>query len=338
VEVLKGYKKYIAVFIGLSVLVITYFHYSTLPGIQELHNIFTELYYLPLILAALVFGFRGALAAFIAVSVLYLPYIVESWSGGYLSFANKMIHALFSGSLTMLAGVLVDREKRFSLKAEKDHYLASLGRASAAIVHDLRSPLIVIEGYTRRIRDGKGDIDEKTGIILDAVHRMQTIISDVLDFTKPPRLDLCNEDIRSIVAQVCEESESGAGSKEVDISVELPDAAVVVLAERSKLARAMVNLVNNAVDASLIGGKISVSLAATNGMASLRIRDYGAGMDRETIENIFIPFFTKKSSGTGLGMAISKQIIEAHNGRIAINSRKNVGTEVVVHLPLVNNQ
>ena len=71
-------------------------------------------------------------------------------------------------------------------------------------------------------------------------------------------------------------------------------------------------------------------------MAIIKIRDYGKGMDEETLRNLFIPFYSKKGSGTGLGMAVAKKIVEEHEGRITVKSRPAAGTKIAVHLPLIS--
>jgi hypothetical protein len=96
-ERLLNQKKYFLFLIVTSTLFITYLHYSTLPLIHDLHNIFTELYYLPLLLGALAFGLKGAVLTFIFVSVLYVPYILVNWTNTFPFVANKLLHALFSG-------------------------------------------------------------------------------------------------------------------------------------------------------------------------------------------------------------------------------------------------
>ena len=95
------------------------------------------------------------------------------------------------------------------------------------------------------------------------------------------------------------------------------------------------NLVNNAIEASQKGQSVSIVLRKRNDMAIIKIRDYGKGMDEETLRHLFIPFYSKKSSGTGLGMAVAKKIVEEHEGRITVKSRPATGTKIAVHLPLI---
>jgi signal transduction histidine kinase len=98
------------------------------------------------------------------------------------------------------------------------------------------------------------------------------------------------------------------------------------------MERALANLISNAVEASRQGQSVSISAADNRKSFSITIRDQGPGMDRETLGHVFLPFFTKKNGGTGLGIPIAKKIIEGHNGNIRINSGSEFGTEVVVTL------
>lgn len=330
---LLNQKKYIIFAIIASALGITYLHHSTLTQIHDLHNILTELYYLPLLLGALAFGFKGAVYSLIFVTALYAPYVIINWSGTQLFIINKLLHSLISGSLAILTGVLVDRAKKNRQQLEKDRYLASLGQASAAIVHDLRTPLITVEGFAKRINEERGDIKEESQLILSAANKMQLIVNDVLDFAKPIKLDFNNKDLLDIIKNACQSCESVADEKEVTMSTNLPDGPLIISIDGLKLERAFVNLINNAIEASLMGDTVSI-VAEHDENIIITIRDHGGGMNNETVDNIFIPFYTKKSSGTGLGMAIAKKIIKGHNGKIQIASVEQIGTEIKVELPL----
>jgi signal transduction histidine kinase len=326
-------KKLFLTLITVSVVVITYLHYSTLPGVRDIHNIFSELYYIPLLLGALVFGLKGAVVTFIVVSVLYIPHMVLNWESSSTFIANQVLHAVFSGAFAIVAGLLVDREKTLRQQSEKDHYLASLGRASAAIVHDLKTPLITIAGFAKRISKDMGDVKEDSELILTSAMKMEMIIHDVLDFAKPVRLFFNKKDLKSVIEHACESCMVKAANRTIELSVSLPAEPIMISVDRSKFERALINLINNAIDASVVGSNIMITTEPGDGKVIIRIRDHGAGMDKETVENIFIPFYTNKNSGTGLGMAIAKKIIEGHKGIIHINSKEKMGTEIIVELP-----
>jgi signal transduction histidine kinase len=327
-------KNIFMIFIVVSVLFISYLHYSTIPQIHDLHNIFAELYYIPLMIGALVFGLRGAVITFMFVSALYIPHIIVNWTGTYIFVANQLLHAITSGLFAFLAGFLIDREKKNKERAEKDRYLAGLGQAAAAIVHDLKSPLISIHGFARRLNQGKGDIATATDIIIRSAENMQLIVHDVLDFAKPVRTDIKSDDVCNIVRRTCELCREKADKKGVLLSANLPSESLNIPVDGYHMERALINILNNAIDASKPGGTVTITLQVGEDDVKLIIRDAGEGMDQETLKNIFIPFYTtKKKSGTGLGLAIAKKIIEGHEGRIHIESQISLGTEITVSLP-----
>ncbi|MHC4321641.1 MAG: sensor histidine kinase [Planctomycetota bacterium] len=327
-------KKVFLIFIIVSVLLISYLHYSSAPKDHILHTIYTELHYIPLIIGAIVFGLRGALIIYIFISVLYLPYFFAQWSDPFISVLNRMLHLLLSGVLAFIAGFIVDREKKYREQAEKDRYLAGLGQAAAAIVHDLKNPLITIMGFARRIKEGKANINTSAQAVIDSAGDMQKIVNDVLDFANPHHMELREADICEVISKACDCCKMKADEKGIILSIHLPTEPISISIERSHIERALTNLINNAIEASLTGKMVVVRTEKDKGNVNIRIRDYGEGMDKETLENIFIPFYTRKRSGTGLGMAIAKKIIEGHQGSIHIDSREHAGTEIIIELPL----
>jgi signal transduction histidine kinase len=327
-----GHRRYTIAAIITLTLIITSLHYITTPG-HVLHNIQTELHYIPLILGAILFGFKGAVVTFILITVLYLPYFFTTWNDPVFSIINRLVHITLSGLIACLAGVLVDREKKYRRQSEKDRYLAGLGQAAAAIVHDLKNPLITVLGFARRIREGKGDIGAASEAVMSSAKNMQMIVHDVLDFARPVKLRLSERYIGNVLKQAADSCKTKAEREKVTLSIKTPSEPVKIIIDGFHLERALINLINNAIDASDRGRSVSISAAAEKDFVVIRIRDSGKGMDRETIENVFIPFFSRKSSGTGLGMAIAKKIIDEHQGKIHINSKEAFGTEVIIALP-----
>ncbi len=333
-ERLNNQKNIFLAFIVVSVLIISYLHYSTVPDIQDLHNIFAELYYIPLMIGALVFGLRGAVITFICVSVLYIPHIILNWTGTLSFTLNKLLHALISGLFAFLAGFLVDREKKLREQSEKDRYLAGLGQAAAAIVHDLKNPLISIMGFARRLRQGKGEVSTASDIIVRSAESMELIVHDVLDFAKPVKTEIKFDDVCNIVRRTCESCSEKSDKRGIALEVKTPAEPVNIPVDRPHMERALINILNNAIDASNNGETVTIQLEAGQDDVRLKVKDNGEGMDRETLENAFIPFYTtKKRSGTGLGLAIAKKIIEGHLGKLHIDSQISKGTEITVSLP-----
>ena len=326
-------RRALAAVLCMLVLFISYLHYSHIPAIESLHDIYRALYYLPVILAALLFGVRGAVLIYLLVLASYLPYLFKSWTYNYLFEADRLLHLSLQGILGLISGVLIDRDRRRRDQLERERYLAGLGRASTAIVHDLKNPLITIEGFARRLQNGKGDTAMATRTIIDSAAVMQSIVKDVLDFAKPIRLELSEVEISNVLKRAYDLCATRGEEKGVTIELKTSDLALKIMADSFQLIRAFENLLSNAIDASSEGQSVVVSASAEKNLIVVRIKDQGSGMDKETLKNIFIPFYTRKSSGTGLGMPIAKKIIEGHKGKILIKSQPARGTEVIVSLP-----
>lgn len=326
-------KRYFIIAIVAFTLIITYLQYSTIPSLQSLHDIYRSFYYIPVLLGAFLFGLRGAILIYLFVLVLYLPYIYISWTGIFIRETDRLLHISLQGVFAFLAGFIIDRDRRQRDLMEKERYLAGIGQVATTIVHDLKNPLITILGYARRILEGKGNINTAAQTISDAAQNMQKIVHDVLDFAKPVKLELKEEDIRNVIKRACDSCKTKAEGQGVDITIDLPADPVNISIDSFHLERAIVNLVNNAIEASHKGQNIAIVTVPEKNYLVVRIKDKGAGMDKEILQNIFIPFYTKKSGGTGLGMPISKKIIEGHKGKIHVDSQPKMGTEVTIRLP-----
>jgi signal transduction histidine kinase len=119
----------------------------------------------------------------------------------------------------------------------------------------------------------------------------------------------------------------------VKLLLDLPSPPVRVTVDNFRLQRALVNIMSNAIEACGEGKDVSVSAVAGESHATIQIEDRGSGMDEETLANIFTPFYTRKSSGTGLGMAIAKKVVDAHGGDIRPDGRPGGGTRVTIAIP-----
>ncbi|MEW6584756.1 MAG: HAMP domain-containing sensor histidine kinase [Nitrospirota bacterium] len=328
----NGRKFYYISVIAALVLIITYLHYSTIHRIHALHDFYKELYYIPLLIGALAFGLKGAIYTYLLISVLYIPHIAESWTDDIWYNANRLLHLIFSAVFTFVAGFLVDRDKRQRREVERNRYLAAVGQFAAGIVHDLKNPLFAIIGFTKRIREGKGDANAVAETLVEAALTMQRIVLEVLDFAKPFHLNLKEEDMRSIVARACDASRIRAEEEGVALTLKLPAADMKCMMDGVQMQRALANLINNAIDVSPSGQAVDVRVLGEKEAVTVEIKDNGPGMDRETLENVFIPFYTKKKAGTGLGMSIAKKIVDEHKGKIRITSQHGKGTKVTVEV------
>ncbi len=325
-----------AVLIGLAVIVITYLHHVTEHGNEHLHSILAELHYIPLLLAALLFGFKGALLASLAATILHSGYMIADWHGASLALLDDSIHVIFPAVFALVIGFLIDLKNTHQRQLEEHRYLSGLGQAAAVIVHDLKNPLINLKAALRRLEKGAAAGEQVVTVAGEAIQKMEQVMNGALDFSKPLQLDRKEMDAAVLIKELLHTLTAKAEQEGIGLTVGVRDEPLIVSVDPVYLERALVNLVNNAIEASQKGQSVSVRLASHDNRAVIKIRDYGKGMDKETLKNVFIPFYSKKSSGTGLGMAVARKIVEEHEGRITLKSRLAAGTKITISFPLVS--
>jgi signal transduction histidine kinase len=212
------------------------------------------------------------------------------------------------------------------------------------IAHELRSPLTAIKGYANLLSEKVTTSEQKVHVerISVSAERLITIVNDLLDVARIQSGKLFLEksvtDIVPLIQNVLHDQEVIAQQKGITLTTEGMDTPSEVMIDGKRFTQALVNLVSNAIK---YGGKgaIVVSLADKHAYTELRVKDTGVGIEASEQQKLFAPFFRTKDAdlsevtGTGLGMWISKQLIELQGGTVAVESIKGVGTHVVVKLP-----
>jgi signal transduction histidine kinase len=325
-------KNYYVLIIVMTTLLTTFLQFAVMKKISP-NVVFEELYYLPLLIGVLRFSLQGAFITWLFVSVAYLPFFFAPWTTSFAGYVDRTLHLALSGVVALVVGFLVERARRNRMQVEQEQYLAGIGRVATVIVHDLKNPLISIVGFARRISEGKGDCGQAAQTITESAQTMQRIVNDVLDFAKPMQLDLKDCNLGETINRAVEFCRTKAIARDVTLMVNFPAALITGTMDSFYIERALVNLIDNSVDASPQSIQVTISAAMISNELVITIMDCGPGINRETLEHIFEPFYTTKSAGTGLGMPIAKKIIEEHGGSLAITTRKGVGTEATVRLP-----
>ncbi|MBC7173427.1 MAG: HAMP domain-containing protein, partial [Polyangiaceae bacterium] len=208
------------------------------------------------------------------------------------------------------------RHQRDLVQSQK---LASTGQVAAGVAHEINNPLGVILGYAKLLRrdpGATGDLAEGLRIIEDEAMQCQRIVEGLLDLARPPRLQRSQVDVAELARDAVERlMESG---KLEGIHVEAPTAAERAPAwgDEAKLRQVITNLLVNAAEATPATGAISIEASADSETSLLVVRDSGAGIPADVLPRVFDPFFTTKPKGTGLGLAVSQAIVEAHGGSL----------------------
>jgi signal transduction histidine kinase len=162
--------------------------------------------------------------------------------------------------------------------------------------------------------------------------RIDRIVQQFLDYARPPRLAPEACDLGALVSERVEGTRSLAASRGVALGADVARAGRVVV-DPAQLGQALDNLVRNAIDATPSGGRVDVAARTAGTGAVIEVRDTGRGIEPDHLPRIFDLYFTTKADGTGVGLAVTQQIVSAHGGTIEVDSRPAAGTVFTVRLP-----
>jgi signal transduction histidine kinase len=215
--------------------------------------------------------------------------------------------------------------------------LAALGQFAAAIAHDIRTPLTSISLNVQILRQKLAlppDDREHLDIALEELGRLDKSVAEILDFAKPVKLVPQTIDVGELLEATARKLTSVLSEKGLALHCE-PTAAALpsVQGDPQRLRQVLVNLVDNAADASSAGGSVTVRAKTADARIAIEIEDHGRGIDAEDLPRIFEPFFTTRPDGTGLGLAICHKVIRAHGGDIQVRSTQGGGSTFTVLLP-----
>jgi signal transduction histidine kinase len=215
--------------------------------------------------------------------------------------------------------------------------LAALGQLSAGLAHELRNPLGTIktsaEMLLKNVPADNAVAREMAGFISSEVDRTNSLVTRFLDFARPLAVRLEKTDLTQVIDQAVSDVEKHQPPFDITIYKNYSPEIPPFFLDGQLMERVIYNLVLNAAQASPPNGSITVKTRESNGMVEITVIDRGSGIPHKLIENIFNPFFTTKSAGVGLGLAIVSKIVDEHGGSIAVESEPGEGSVFRVYLP-----
>ncbi|MDP3278502.1 MAG: ATP-binding protein [Deltaproteobacteria bacterium] len=224
------------------------------------------------------------------------------------------------------------------VRAERDERLAGLGRLAAGLAHEIRNPLGAISGCVELVREStalSAEDYELMGTVLKESQRLNRLVSDMLTLSRPRAAELSRRDLRSAVDSFLRMATSD-GSTVLTRPQREP---VWALCDGNLIQQVLWNLLRNALQVTTTGGSVEVWAESEVAGPTLHVADRGPGIARDSKERIFEDFYSEKGSqGTGLGLAVVRQIVEAHDGTIEARDREGGGTEFVVTLTPAESQ
>ena len=240
------------------------------------------------------------------------------------------------------AGKIIERRtmERFKLEDQlnKTERLAHLGTMVATVSHEIKSPLGIVRSTAeilkkRIVKIAPGN-ENLAQIIIDETSRLNTIVTEFLDFARPQQPRLKEIDIHVILNRVIRFISSIAEERQISIHTDFKRETLIKQVDEDMLYRAFLNILLNGIQAMQNGGRLTiVTESLPDGNARIELSDTGSGMTAEKAEQIFQPFFTDKHKGTGLGLAIVRNSITSHKGQIFVNSEIDDGTTFTIILP-----
>lgn len=245
-----------------------------------------------------------------------------------------------------MAESLAERDAKLHEQHEqllKSERLATVGRMTSLITHELRNPLSSINLNSEMLQEslierGISANDEEVmpllETIIDEVDRLRDITEEYLVYARLPSPQLEPRNLPDVVESLIDFHMFEWSQTGVEVDLKVDDETLGVMADANQLRQALLNIIKNAVEASPARSRVSVEVTPRDGHALVAVHDEGHGIGEEERQRIFDPFFTTKANGTGLGLAMTQQIIEEHHGGISVRSREGHGATFVIRLPL----
>jgi len=271
------------------------------------------------------------------ISVFDNPHERQLRNGTRVSITQNVLNNE-TGQIILLSDVSELRSLQDMVNQQK--HLSAMGEMVASMAHQVRTPLSTAILYASQMN--KGLVPDASRIkfsnkILERLQYLERQVNDMLIFAKEGRLAMDVFSLQHFLEKVNENMQELTTSKELKFIITNDTQADVMLGNEDALLGAVMNLLNNAVEAQAGQGVITLSLNQKDQTClQIKIQDTGTGIDKETKQRLFEPFYTTKVKGTGLGLAVVDSVVRAHSGSIQCDSKKGSGTLFTLLLPCIN--
>lgn len=251
------------------------------------------------------------------------------------------------GRQTGLVGVFKDLTQIRDLEEEmrRKDWLASLGEMSAGMAHEIRNPLGALAGAMQMLRKDATE-DETNRRLMDIAireaTRLDNIITEFLQYARPPALNLAEHDLNKVLAETLDLVQHEARTRSnIKIVTSLATGVLTALVDQDQFRQVFWNMATNAFEAMPEGGQLTISTSCRHvdagdrkgDVIEIAFQDTGEGIPKQNLDKIFLPFFTTKKEGSGLGLAAVHRIVDLHGGWIKVESQERHGSRFVVCMP-----
>lgn len=253
-------------------------------------------------------------------------------------FSPIMHHQEYIGVIFIATDVT--EVKRLQSELMQSEKLALVGKMSSAVAHELRNPLVPIGGFANLIYkrlEEESPLKKYAGIIVREIDRLEKLLHNILYFTKDTRPECKPYNLNDIINELLYFYKETFSENNISLNIRLsPDLPIVSL-DHSLIKQALINVIINAIQAMESGGLLTVESKTRKEddtvYAVVVVNDTGAGIPEDLMKNIFDPFYTTKIHGLGLGLSLTRRIVESHGGEITVESAEGIGSTFTISLP-----
>jgi len=232
---------------------------------------------------------------------------------------------------------MITEIRGFEERLVKSEKLATAGQITAGLAHEIRNPLTSIKMLGQVLQKRMKDEPENQAMLsslVKEIDRLNRIIQEMIERTRPGELKRIWGNINQLMEEVVKVAEEGINAQNISIKQNLSDHLPNIYMDQEKLKQVLWNLILNARDAMPGGGQLTLSTeVADEGFVEICVEDTGRGISSEDMEGLFQPFFTTKPEGMGLGLTVSRNIIEKHGGKLTLENRAEGGAKARIALP-----
>jgi signal transduction histidine kinase len=286
----------------------------------------------------------GARLGLLAVALSTAP-IRDAWQRDVRAALLMGVSILLLGGLGM-AGIFYVQSRHLrevralEVEVERRERLSALGNLAAVVSHEVRNPLNAVSMGLQRLRaefrpaDGDAEYARVVDLMQGEVRRLDGIVGEVLSLARPRPVRPEMTRPGAFLDEVATLSRGEAAERGIDLRLRVPADLPQVRWDADQMKQVLLNLVRNGVAAMPHGGSLTITVRAEAAGLTLTVEDTGEGVPADLLPRIFEPYVTTKTTGLGLGLAIARRIVEAHGGRIGVESRVGQGTRFTLTLPL----
>jgi len=315
--------------------------YCLLRPMSEIQAAKRQVTYTTLIIAAsgiLMVVIIGALIARnITAPIQSLVDFTQKVGAGNLELQAEISTSDEIGELASAFNEMTHELRHYRNELVNAERLATAGKMAATFAHEIRNPLssikMLLQLLKKKIKPTEQS-EKYIDSIIEEINRVDMIVDGMMDFARPTELKIQSSDINDLINSVLEIMGANLKHQKIRLEKNLSQVPISIEADPDKLKQVFMNIALNAMQAMPKGGELTVSTRQINSTVEIKFSDTGVGISEDNQKLVFQPFFTTKASGTGLGLANAKRIIEQHNGTISIKSQVRVGTNVVITLPM----